>query len=54
MGSSHKVGMKMGFSGRQRTRRYNLAVFPERLLKNSKIKIYDPDKIIEQVIQGKQ
>lgn len=33
--------------------RYNLAVFPDRLLKNSTIRIYDPDRIIEHVIQGK-
>jgi RES domain-containing protein len=32
---------------------YNLAVFPDRLLKDSKIRIYDPDKIIEQTIRGK-
>jgi RES domain-containing protein len=35
-------------------KQHNLAVFPERLLKESVIKIYDPDRIIEQVIQGKQ
>ncbi len=33
--------------------RYNLAIFPDRMKENSKIKIYDPDKIIEQIIEGK-
>jgi hypothetical protein len=32
---------------------YNLAVFPDRLMKDSKIVIYDPDKIIERAIYGK-
>ena len=32
---------------------YNLAVFPERLLKTSRLKIFDPSGIIEQVLQGK-
>jgi hypothetical protein len=33
--------------------KYNLAVFPERLKKASVIKIYDPDKVIENVLEGR-
>ncbi|MCK4765709.1 MAG: RES family NAD+ phosphorylase [Candidatus Aminicenantes bacterium] len=33
--------------------KYNLAIFPARLRKKSSIKVYDPDKILEQVIAGK-
>jgi len=33
--------------------KYNLAIFPNRLRKNSEIKVYDPNKIIEQVLVGK-
>jgi RES domain-containing protein len=32
--------------------KYNLAIFPDRLKKGSSIKVYDPDKILEQVIKG--
>ncbi len=32
--------------------RYNLAIFPKRLKKGSELKIYDPDRKIEQVIKG--
>jgi RES domain-containing protein len=32
--------------------KYNLAIFPNRLRKESSIKVYDPDKILEQVIVG--
>lgn len=32
--------------------KYNLAIFPDRLRKESSIKVYDPDKILEQVIVG--
>jgi len=32
--------------------KYNLAIFPDRLRKESSIKVYDPDKILEQIIVG--
>jgi RES domain-containing protein len=32
--------------------KYNLAIFPDRLKKESSIKVYDPDKILEQAIVG--
>lgn len=32
--------------------KYNLVIFPNRLKKGSNIKVYDPDKILEQVIKG--
>ncbi len=32
--------------------KYNLAIFPDRLKRGSNIKVYDPDKILEQVIKG--
>jgi RES domain-containing protein len=34
--------------------KYNLAIFPDRLKAGSTIKIYDPDKLIEQVISGQK
>lgn len=33
--------------------KHNLAIFPDRLKKGSEIKVYDPDKLIEQVLLGK-
>lgn len=33
--------------------KYNIAIFPDRLKKGSEVKVYDPDKLIEQVILGK-
>lgn len=30
--------------------KYNLAIFPDRLKKGSGVKVYDPDKLLEQVI----
>lgn len=32
--------------------KYNLAIFPDRLKKGSYIKVYDPEKLLEQVIKG--
>jgi hypothetical protein len=32
--------------------KYNLAIFPGRLKRGSHIKVYDPDKLLEQVIKG--
>lgn len=32
--------------------KFNLAVFPQLLKKSSVIKIYDPDKVIENVLEG--
>ena len=32
----------------------NLAIFPERLKKTSVIKIYDPDKVIENILEGRE
>lgn len=34
--------------------KYNLAIFPERLRKSSVIKIYDPDKVIESILEGRE
>lgn len=34
--------------------KYNLAIFPERLKKSSVIKIYDPDKVIESILEGRE
>lgn len=34
--------------------KYNLAVFPGRLKKGSNIKVYDPEKLVEQVLSGKK
>src|SRR3989338_91305 len=34
--------------------KYNLAIFPERLEKSSVIKIYDPDKVIENILEGRE
>ncbi|MCJ7472584.1 MAG: RES family NAD+ phosphorylase [Actinobacteria bacterium] len=36
----------------QKKGKYNLAIFPERLEKDSELKVYDPDKKIGQVIKG--
>ena len=33
--------------------KYNLAIFPDRLKKGSEVKVYDPDRLIEQVVLGK-
>ncbi len=33
--------------------KYNLALFPDKLKKGTKIEIYDPDKLVEQIITGK-
>lgn len=33
--------------------KYNLGIFPDRLKKSSEIKIYDPEKLVEQAISGK-
>jgi RES domain-containing protein len=32
--------------------KYNLAIFPDRLKEKSRIKVYDPDKLLEQVIMA--
>ncbi|MBU4257577.1 RES family NAD+ phosphorylase [Patescibacteria group bacterium] len=34
--------------------KYNLAIFPDRLKKGSEIRVYDPEKLVEQVILGKE
>ena len=34
--------------------KYNLAIFPDKLKKGSKIKVYDPEKLVEQVILGEK
>jgi len=33
--------------------KYNLGIFPDRLRKGSRIKIYDPQKLVKQIISGK-
>lgn len=32
--------------------KYNLAIFPDRLMSGSNIKVYDPERLLEQVIRG--
>jgi RES domain-containing protein len=32
--------------------KYNLAIFPDRLKRGSNMKVYDPDRLLEQVIKG--
>lgn len=34
--------------------KYNLGIFPDRLRKGSEIKVYDPQRLIKQIISGKR